>query len=67
MLHAEVFGPITVVKLKLKTGPAHDPQKVCFVGSHRCKKLGLKGKPTTALRHCLFGSTCCVVYLIARL
>lgn len=53
MLHAEVFGPITLAKLRLMHGPAHGPQNVCFISSHQYKKLGLKCESTTSLRHCL--------------
>ena len=39
--HAKVLGPSTVVKLKLMHGPAHDLQKICFIGSDRyTKNLG---------------------------
>lgn len=58
MLHAEVFGPITLVKLTLMHGPAHDPQNVCFISSHQHKKLGLQCESTTSLRH-WFNRSCC--------
>lgn len=66
VLHAEVFGPITLVKLKLMLmslfSPAHDPKEVCFIGSHPYKKLGLKY--VTYITKTLFGSIHYFVYLV---
>lgn len=51
-----LFGPITLVKLKLMHVPAHASQKNCFVGLHLYQKLRLKCKSTRSLRHYLVQS-----------